>query len=283
MSEKNRRTLPPNRRRSNPGPRRRPKVREWLSRWGRRGAELGVLAAAVVGLVVLGRWTHSYVTVSPHFAAGVADVTGNDRVTSEEIQELSGLEPGTNIFALSTTDAARRIEEHPWISSAKVSRRLPSQVSIEVVERQAQALLRLGSLYLIDGEGAIFKELAPEDPVDLPTITGVSQERLDGELPGARADLNEALALLRLYEESGLDERYPLSEIHLEPDGSLSIYTEDEATHIRLGRPPFRRKLRRLARLMGELRSRQAVADYVYLEESDDQVQPDRAVVRLRR
>ncbi len=279
-----RRSLPPNRKRVSSSPRRKLPLRRWLGSWGRRVAELGVLVAAIVGLVVLGRWTHTYVTTNPYFAAGEAEVAGNERVTAVEIQDLSGLTPGTNIFSLSTSEAARRIVEHPWIASAKVRRRLPSHLSIEVRERRAVALLRLGTLYLIDADGVVFKQVGPGDPVDLPVITGVhrgrGQDPDDG--PGARADLNEAMSLLRLYEEMGLSEGTALSEIHVEQDGSLSIYTAEEATHIRLGRPPFRRKLRRLARLMRELRSRQAVADYVYLEEGDDQVQPDRAVVRLR-
>jgi cell division septal protein FtsQ len=163
-----------------------------------------------------------------------------------------------------------------------VRRRLPDQLSIEIVEREPVALVRMGELFLIDGEGAVFKELEEGDPSDLPIITGITRERFEGDRGGARADLAEALALLRLYEESGLTREHPLSEVHVEQDGSLSLYTLEGATHVRLGRPPFRRKLRRLARLMRELHSQEAVADYVYLEEGDGQVQPDRAVVRLR-
>jgi cell division septal protein FtsQ len=235
-----------------------------------------------MGLVVLGRWTHTYVTTSEYFGAGVAQVTGNSRVTAEEVQLMSGLSPGKNIFSVDPDEAGRRIAEHPWIAAAKVRRRLPSHVDIEVVEREAIAILRAGGLYLVDAEGEVFKPLESGDPVDLPVITGVDQNRYREDRPGAREDLREALALLRLYGESGLATRWPLSEVHLEQDGALSLYTVEEGTHVRLGRPPFRRKLRRLARLMRELRERRAVADYVYLEESDDHVQPDRAVVHLR-
>lgn len=273
--------LPQNRRRSTPPPTRR-RFRGWLSQWGRRGAELSVLAAAIGGLVVLGRWTHTYVTTSPYFQAEEAVVRGNERVPAEDVQLLSGLTPGINIFAVSPAEASRRITEHAWIDSATVHRRLPSHLTIDVVEREAVALLRVGGLYLVDAGGVVFKPVEAGDPVDLPVITGADRVRQRDDRSGARTDLLEALALLRMYEESGLSQRYALSEVHLEQDGSLSIYTVGEATHIRLGRPPFRRKLRRLARLFRELRERQAVADYVYLEEGDDHVQPERAVVRLR-
>jgi cell division protein FtsQ len=274
---------PQNRRRTTPTPRKRGrKVLGFLGRWGRRAAELCVLLAAIIGLVVLGRWTHQYVTTSPYFAAQEAAVRGNERVPPGVIQHMSGLTPGTNIFAVSTAEAARRIMEHPWIASAEVHRRLPSQISITVVERRAVAILSVGTMYLIDDQGSVFTRVGPGDPVDLPMITGVDRDRYEEERPAARADLMEALALIQLYEESGLGGRWPLSEVHFEQDGTLSIYAGDEATHIRLGRPPFRRKLRRLARLFRDLRSRQAVADYVYLEEADDHVLPDRAVVRLR-
>lgn len=273
--------LPQNRRRSTPPPPKR-RIGRWLGQWGRRAAELSVLVAAIGGLIVLGRWTHTYVTTSPHFQVGEAIVTGNSRVRAEEIQLLSGLTPGINIFTVSPEDASRRIEEHPWIESAIVHRRLPSHLSIEIEERVAVALLRVGGLYLVDAEGLVFKPLESGDPLDLPVITGADRVRQHEDSTGAGADLAEAMALIRLYEESGLSRRYSLSEVHLAQDGAFSIYTTDEATHIRLGRPPFRRKLQRLARLFRELRERQAVADYVYLEEGTDRVQPERAVVRLR-
>lgn len=274
---------PPNRRRSSAPPAPRlSRLRPGLLRWGRRSAELCGLLAAIAGLVVLGRWTHTYATTSPHFAVGAAQVTGNQRVAAEELQQLSGLTPGTNIFAVSPDEAARRVGQHPWIASAAVRRRLPDRITIEVAEREAVALLRVGGLYLVDAEGTVFKRLEPGDPVDLPVITGVDVDRYREDRSGSRTDLLEALELLRLFEESGLSARAALSEIHLEPDGELSLYTLDEATHIRLGRPPFRRKLQRLARLFRELRGQQAVADYIYLEEGDEHIQPDRAVVRLR-
>jgi cell division protein FtsQ len=274
---------PPNRRRSSAPPAPRlSRLRPRLLRWGRRAAELCVLLAAIAGLVVLGRWTHTYATTSPHFEVGPAQVSGNQRVTAEELQRLSGLTPGTNIFAVSPDEAARRVARHPWIATAAVRRRLPSQITIEVTEREAIALLRVGGLYLIDAEGTVFKRVEAGDPVDLPIITGVDVDRYREDRPGSRTDLLEALELLRLFEENGLSAQAPLSEIHLEADGELSLYTVDDATHIRLGRPPFRRKLQRLARLFRELRDQQAVADYIYLEEGDEHIQPDRAVVRLR-
>lgn len=278
---RSRSTAPPaNRRRVSNAPA-GPRLLARLGRLGRRLAELSVLVAAVVGIVVLGRWTHGYVTMSPHFAVGVAEVTGNRQVGAEAVQALSGLPEGTNIFAVSPAEAARRVEGNPWVRSATVVRRLPSQLSIEVVEREPVALVRLGELLLVDGDGVVFKALEPGDPTDLPVITGISQERFEANR-GARVDLAEALALLRLYEESGLARSQPLAEVHVEPEGSLSIHTSREATHVRLGRPPFRRKLSRLAQLFAELARQRAVAEYIYLEEGDGQVQPDRAVVRLR-
>ena len=273
--------LPANRRRSTePGRAARP--RGALGRWGRRAAEVAVLAATVAGLVVLGRFTHGYVTTSPHFAVGEASVTGNKQVPAAEIQRLAGLQPGTNIFAVDLSEAARRIETNSWILSARVRRRLPSQLFIDVVERQAVAVLRLDELYLVDAEGTPFKRVGPDDPWDLPIITGVGEERLEDQ-SGARQDLAEALELLSLYEQSGLDRTHPLSEVSIESDGSLSLHTLETGTNVRLGRPPWRRKLRRLGRLFEELGRERVVADYVYLEEGDGQVQPDRAVVRLAR
>jgi cell division protein FtsQ len=248
-----------------------------------RSVQVLIALALLGGLAWLAGQTHHYVLNSPYFSVGQATVLGHRQVSAEEIQQLSGLEPGTNIFAVSPSEAGRRIVAHPWVAQATVRRRLPCHLTIEVQEREAVALVKFGQLFLVDAGGHLFKPFEVRDAVDLPVITGVDREGSLDKAPGAHDDLAEALALVQLYEESGLGESHPLSEVHLEQDGTLSVYTLEQGTRIRLGRPPFRRRLRRLARLLRELHSRQAVADYVYLEEGDDHVQPPRAVVRLRR
>ena len=84
-----------------------------------------------------------------------------------------GITVGNNIFALDLVQAAGLIAQDPWIEKVDVVRKLPSTISIAVVERDAAALVAIG------GEpdpatrfGDIFKKLSDRDRSDLPIVTG---------------------------------------------------------------------------------------------------------------
>lgn len=66
-------------------------------------------------------------------------VTGNAHLTSAEVSRLAGLEPasGDGAFGWLYYGAwkARGLLESPWIESARVTRRFPDRVEIEVTER----------------------------------------------------------------------------------------------------------------------------------------------------
>ena len=56
-------------------------------------------------------------------------------------------------------------------------RKLPSTIVIDVVEREAAALVSVGSdLYLSTRQGDLFKKPEPGDPYDLPVISGTHTE-----------------------------------------------------------------------------------------------------------
>ena len=67
--------------------------------------------------------------------------------------------------------------------------------------------------------------------------------------------------------------------MHVESNDGISLYVGADATYVRLGRGPFRKKLARLRQVVDEIASRRARAAYVYL---DNVRRPDRVTVRLR-
>lgn len=237
------------------------------------------LAAMVALFVAAGRLLERHMRTSEAFATRVIDVMGNDRLASEEVLQAAGLSLGKNVFEVSPEEAQRRLVEHPWVASANVARRLPDTYSIEVSERKPVALLALDTLYLISADGGVFKSLEEGDPSDFPVITGVDAESFTHDRGLRTRLLVSVVSMLHDYRDAGLFRREPIAEIHVAPDESFSVYVGKDATHVRLGKAPFRRKLRQFRRVLDRMRKERLRPAYVYL---DNVRRPDRVTVFAR-
>jgi hypothetical protein len=209
----------------------------------------------------------------------VIDIEGAERLTHEQVLQTAGLALGRNVFDVGPEEAQRRLVQHPWIAQAQVTRRLPGSYAVTLREQRAVAVLALDRLHLVADDGTVFKPLAPTDPVDLPVVTGLRVEDLGEGASDRGTLLAQALTLLADYREAGLWAREPLAEIHVEPDGQLSLYVGDDATYVRVGRPPYARKLARLRRVFARMQADKARPSYVYL---DNARRPGRVTVRPR-
>jgi len=259
-----------------PGARRLRTLLARIVSWASRAL---VAAAVVAGVAAAAMFLHHYVTSSEHFQVREIQVTGAARVGRDEILNAGRIAAGDNVFRIDLDGAAARIRALPWIREAVVRRRLPGEISIKVVERQAAALVELGGLYLVDGEGNLFKRLGSTDPDDLPVVTGLTRAAVRQNPEGAREALVEALGLVTEVRESGLETRAPVSEVHRDGASGWSIVLAADGTRVQLGQGPYRQKLARLGRLLQELGRRRLRAEAIYL---DNQIRPDRATVRLR-
>jgi len=240
---------------------------------------LSVVATIALGFALLSL-IERHLHTSSSFAIRNVEATGNSQLTTERVMQAAGLSLGQNVFAVGPDEAQRRLLEEPWIESAVVHRRLPSTFTIEVRERRAVALLSSnGAMYLISDEGLVIKPLGVSDPYDLPVISGIDPDLRIQDEHALQNALVGAVSLLHDYQDAGLWRREPVSEVHIENDGSLSLYVGADATYVRLGKAPFRQKLERLREVLARLSQDKARAVYVYL---DNQRRPDRVTARLR-
>ncbi|YCM44440.1 FtsQ-type POTRA domain-containing protein [Verrucomicrobiaceae bacterium 227] len=130
---------------------------------------------------------------------------------------LDRLEPDATIFSLDTDVLAAALEGLPELTGAKVSRRLPGTLKIEVQERQPVAWVACRSLgirerdrdlgLLVDSEGIPFKcasktlwEYAEKLPVVL--VGKMGDEKIIEGTPIEHRGLNYAFELIRIASES---------------------------------------------------------------------------------
>lgn len=240
-------------------------------------AGIAIVATASVGVA----WgARRYITSSPRFAVRTVLVEGNHRRTAPQIAAAGGVAVGKNIFALDLKQAGALVTQDPWVEKATVIRKLPGTISISVVEREAAALVTIGSeLYLATRDGDLFKKMGQDDPVDLPTITGIPAAQVQTDRPGVVLSVRRALDVAEEAERTGIARRYPIQELHLEKDGSLVVTIGREAIALSLGHAPYRDKMEEASRILNELARRKANAAVIFL---DNDAHPERVVVRMR-
>lgn len=252
------------------------------------GTALRLLAAAAIsgGLSVCAWQGWQWATRSPAFALREIRVRGNLHAREDELVRRSGLTLGANLFHADLATAARAIEAHPWVKSARLSRRPPRAVVVEVVEYVPVASVQLGSLYLLDGHGELFKKAAPGDFVDLPLVTGLFREDWQGRRQEAQLRILSALQLLDAWRGEGLS-LSRLSEVRLDDDGGVTVFAREEGgpaaaqggvQEIRLGSRAFAERLRRLGQVRAALGRRGERATRIDL---DNEARPEWVAAQL--
>jgi cell division protein FtsQ len=151
------------------------------------------------------------------------------------------------------------------VASAQVERVFPDAVVIRLQERQPRAIIHLGYLYYVDSDGEIFKMLDAGDRLDYPLISGVDRQFLLDKPEQARELLQGALGLLaelRQRQVFGIDQ---VSELQVDPQVGLTLYTYRGGVPVLFGQNGYRTKLDRLERIYRELQPRLSVIDYIDL------------------
>jgi cell division protein FtsQ len=237
----------------------------------------GALVVSLSGAVA---WAvRRHVVQSARFAVTDIVVTGEHQRTEDALLAEAGLLRGANIFTADLDHARELLLADPWIRDAKLGRRLPGTIFVQVTEREVGAAVALQRTYLASRDGAIFKRFELGDPIDLPLVTGLDPDGVTNDREGAQATIRRALDVAADYERTPLAARSPLQEIHVTTEGGFTLIVGKDAMSLALGGPPFRRKLEEAGRVLAELDRRGSRAEAIMM---DDEARPERVVARVR-
>lgn len=139
------------------------------------------------------------------------------------LRHLTDIRNGTTIWSIDLEAAARGVERHPWVRSARASRQWPDTVTVEVEEYVPVAILHYDDLYYVDADGLPFLRGNLPD-LDFPNLTGIepSLERRHPGLPGLAT--RDALALLSDLDERGLAGAGVVSEIAFSETRGFTVH-----------------------------------------------------------
>jgi cell division protein FtsQ len=238
------------------------------------------LVVVVVASTAVAYSLHRYALTTTRFGIKTVDLKGAKRLSLEQVRAVAGIEAGKNLFSFDTRIAEQKLLGDPWVSSAHVVRKLPSTLRVEITERDAAAVAVLGDRpFLVTSEGEPFKEVKPDDPTDLPLLTGVSAAEWARDRAGAEERFRTGVDLLRQYERLGMARIHPAQEVSLANTGHTVLTVGRQGIALELGQPPFARKLAMAADVVGELSAKGRTPGIVFL---DNEAHPERVVVRMR-
>jgi cell division protein FtsQ len=141
-----------------------------------------LIASGAVLLLVLAHWLgvtgflnqqYAKIAVSAGFQVKRVEPSGMHRVNQSKVYGLI-LEPMDTAMPLVDIDKIRTdLLKYGWIKEARVSRRLPDLLVVEIIERKPTAVWqRGGKLSLIDDQGVVLEDVSADKTGGLPMLNG---------------------------------------------------------------------------------------------------------------
>ncbi len=161
-----------------------------LARW-----MFGLFAAAAVALALVALDVPAKLGAAAGEAVGEAgfrvrsvDVTGVRRMDSKPVYAIATDQQSMAMPLVDVAAIRARLLHYGWVKDARVSRRLPDTLVIDIVEREPAALWQDGQKFsLIDAEGVVLDRVQISAMPDLPLLIG----------PGANSQSRNHDALLK--------------------------------------------------------------------------------------
>ena len=192
----------------------------------------------------------SFIARSPYFALQDIRFEGCKNVKPQELMNLAHLQPGYNILALNLQEISQKIITNPWVKDVRIERNFPHQLIIDVTERIPVALASQEALFLVDREGNLFKKVERQDNIDMPVVTGLSLSE-----PSTQR-VKKILDFLETAEHMGVFPLRTVSEVHVDGDCGIVLYTLTENIPIQMDLKNYSEKLALLRSIKEDLAKR---------------------------
>lgn len=156
-----------------------------LARW-----MFGLFAMGIIGVALVALEVPAKVGAGLGEAMGEAgfrvrsvDVTGVQRMDSRPVFQIALDQKSMAMPLVDVATIRQKLLRYGWVKDARVSRRLPDTLVIDIVEREPAALWQDKTrLTLIDSEGVVLDRVKVSDMPDLPLLVGAGANAHSQEL-----------------------------------------------------------------------------------------------------
>lgn len=137
-----------------------------------------VAAALILRLPQLAGLTLGEAVGEAGFKMQRVEINGANRVSRLDIYNVAFDQPSMAMPLVDLAATRRRLLEFGWIREARVSRRLPDTLVVDIVERRPVAIWQNGGrLSLIDSDGVVLEPVRVEAMPELPLVIGADANR----------------------------------------------------------------------------------------------------------
>ncbi len=136
------------------------------------------LAAQFMGLPAMMGREAALLAGRAGFQVAKVEVRGVERMDEMPVYSLALAEVDRSMLSVDLAELRGRIMTLGWIKDARVTRRLPDTLIVDIVERQPVAVWQQdGALSLVDAEGAVIERIDERAMPDLPLVVGPDANR----------------------------------------------------------------------------------------------------------
>ncbi len=263
-----------------------PKVPFWI-KYGEKVKRYSrkVIFISCLGLVFsLSFYLTTRIKYSEFFLVSQMEVYGNQRVKSEEIINTLPFGKGDNLFQIDLGTGIDNLQEMNWIKTAEIKKRYPNKIIVVIEEHRAAGVIELDSLYLVDGEGKIFKRVEENEGDGLALIKACTESEFDKQKEICRQLVVKALEIIKSYQEMNLHLFQPISRVIADKLTGYTLEVGKFKTRIHLGldskQSTRKKKLDRLSKLLTVLGKKSDKVDYIFL---DNQRNPEMVSLAWRK
>ena len=197
---------------------------------------------------------------NPDYQLRRIEVQTDGTLQREQILKVAGLHEGENIFTVNLQKMHDALQELPQVDEVQVTRQLPAEIDIHIVERKPIAWITSekevsdpfasDAAFLVDERGVLMKEkkLLPEY-LGLPLIAGCADESLQAGGTILSFEAKCALDLLRLNMGSYMQTRFQIRQIDISK-GYCLVVTDKNHMQITFGFDHLATQLQRLEQFL---------------------------------
>ena len=233
----------------------------------------------VAGFTGVRAWAHEELVAAvgrAGFEVKRVEVVGANRIDRLHVYDIVLREQNRSMAAVDLEEVRQGLLSYGWVGDARISRRLPDTLVVELVERTPTAIWQnQGRLSLIDANGDVLDDADVAAAADLPVVVGPGANRRMGDLN----QLIDAAPALRPQITGATwvggrrwDVRFRSGEVLALPEGgeaaetALATFARMDGVNRLLGRGIVRFDMRNPDRMVlrpgrGELRELQTAAN----------------------
>lgn len=220
--------------------------------------------ALIISCSVLTYGAYSWSAYTNQLSIKTIHITGNHYTSVSDYTKHIHKLTGTPIFNINDTELSKTLENEHFIQAARISKRFPNTLQIELVERTPVAMINTNPITFIDGNSVVLPENDKIMTENLPILSGFNETKNLFPLgkPTLSSTVHKVIDIITYLQGS-----YPfiyqnISEFRLNQHDEFEIILLEKPTIIFLGKENIYKKILILDQFRQALTSKRYLTDY---------------------